>query len=83
MENETKKGKLATRSGANVGIILFSPSGKSCSYGSTSIEEIIDKLFKVKLENRQRDYAEGKLNGFEALEDLHTQLGAMKEKERK
>ena len=51
--------------------MLFSPSGKPCSYGSTSIEEIINKFLEVKLEDRQRDYAEGKSNGFKALKDFH------------
>ncbi|WMV32592.1 hypothetical protein MTR67_025977 [Solanum verrucosum] len=43
--------KLATRSGDEVGAMLFSPIGKPFSYGSTSIEEIIDKFLKVKLEH--------------------------------
>ncbi|WMV47027.1 hypothetical protein MTR67_040412 [Solanum verrucosum] len=63
--------------------MLFTPSGKSCSYGSTSIEEIIDKFLKVKQEDRKRDYAEGKSNGFEALEDLHKELQAWNEKDKK
>ncbi|XP_055800431.1 agamous-like MADS-box protein AGL29 [Solanum dulcamara] len=75
--------KLATRSGADVGVMLFTPSGKPCSYGSTSIEEIIDKFFKVKLEDHQRDYAQGKSNSFEAWENLHKELQAWKEKEKK
>uniref|UniRef100_A0A0V0I333 Putative ovule protein n=1 Tax=Solanum chacoense TaxID=4108 RepID=A0A0V0I333_SOLCH len=44
--------KLAAMSGADVGVLLFSPSGKPCSNGSTSIEEIIDKYFKVKLRGK-------------------------------
>ncbi|KAG5619005.1 hypothetical protein H5410_018829 [Solanum commersonii] len=47
------------------------------------IEELIDKFFKIKLENCQRDYVEGKSNGFEALEDLHKDLEAWNEKENK
>ncbi|KAK4731823.1 hypothetical protein R3W88_024811 [Solanum pinnatisectum] len=54
--------KFATQTGANVGVMLFSPSGKPFSYGSTSIEEIIDTFLKVKQEDRKRDYAEGKSN---------------------
>ncbi|KAK6795791.1 hypothetical protein RDI58_009246 [Solanum bulbocastanum] len=73
--------KLATMSGADVGVLLFSPSGKPCSNGSTSIEEIIDKYFKVKLEESQG--AEGKSNGFEVLEDFHKELEALEEKEKK
>ncbi|KAK4734027.1 hypothetical protein R3W88_008288 [Solanum pinnatisectum] len=63
--------------------MLFSPSGKPCSYGSTSIDEIIDKFYKVKLEDHQHDYAEGKSNDFEALEILHKELQACNEKEKK
>ncbi|KAK4709939.1 hypothetical protein R3W88_004452 [Solanum pinnatisectum] len=54
--------KFATQTGADVGVMLFLPGGKPCSYGSTSIEEIIEKFLKVKLEHHQRDYAEGKSN---------------------
>ncbi|XP_015165450.1 agamous-like MADS-box protein AGL29 [Solanum tuberosum] len=75
--------KFATQTGTYVGVMLFSPSGKSCSYGSTSIEEIIDKFLKVKQKDRKCDYAEGKSNGFEALEDLHKELQALNEKEKK
>ncbi|WMV22213.1 hypothetical protein MTR67_015598 [Solanum verrucosum] len=75
--------KLATMSGADVGVLLFSPSGKPCSNGSTSIEEIIDKYFKVKLEESQHVYVEGKSNGFEVLEDFHKELEALEEKEKK
>lgn len=70
-------------SGADVGVLLFSPSGKPCSNDSTSIEEIIDKYFKVKLEESQRVYAKGKSNGFEVLEDFHKELEALEEKEKK
>lgn len=75
--------KFATQAKAEVGVMLFSPSGKPCSYGSTSIETIIDKFFKMKLEDRQRDHAEGKSNGFEELEDLRKELEALKENEKK
>ncbi|WMV47033.1 hypothetical protein MTR67_040418 [Solanum verrucosum] len=63
--------------------MLLSPSGKSCSYGSISIEEIIDKFLKVKQKDRKCDFAEGKSNSFEALEDLHKELQALNEKEKK
>ncbi|WMV47030.1 hypothetical protein MTR67_040415 [Solanum verrucosum] len=49
--------KFATQTGANIGVMLFSPSGKPFSYGSTGIEEIIDTFLKVKQEYRKRDYA--------------------------
>ncbi|WMV19658.1 hypothetical protein MTR67_013043 [Solanum verrucosum] len=63
--------------------MLFSPGGKPCSYGSTTIDEIIDKFYKVKLEDHQRDYAKGKSNDFEALENLYKELQACKENEKK
>lgn len=75
--------RLATRTGVDVGVMLFSPSGKPCSYGSTSIEEIIDNFFKVKLEDHQCDHAEGKINGFEVLGAFHKELQAWNEKEKK
>ncbi|KAK6780422.1 hypothetical protein RDI58_022606 [Solanum bulbocastanum] len=75
--------KFATQNGTDVGVMLFSPSGKPCSYGSTRIEEIIDKFLKVKQEDCKRDYAEGKSNGFEALKELHKELQALNEKEKK
>ncbi|KAK6796433.1 hypothetical protein RDI58_004134 [Solanum bulbocastanum] len=75
--------KFATQTKADVGVLmLFSPGGKSCSYGSTSIEEIIENFLKVKIEDHQRDYVEGKSNGFEALEDLHKELQTCNEKEK-
>uniref|UniRef100_M1DM11 Agamous-like MADS-box protein AGL61 n=2 Tax=Solanum tuberosum TaxID=4113 RepID=M1DM11_SOLTU len=73
--------KLATRSGDEVGVMLFSPGEKPFSYGSTSIEEIIDKFLKVKLE--QRDHAEGKSVGFGAFKDLRKELQELNEKERR
>ncbi|KAK4724133.1 hypothetical protein R3W88_026912 [Solanum pinnatisectum] len=75
--------KFATHTEADVGVILFSPSGKLCSYGSTSIKEIIDKYLKVKLEDHKHDYAVGKSNGFETLEDLHIELQAWNESDKK
>lgn len=50
---------------------------------STSIEEIIDKLFKTNLEYRQRIYAEELSNVLEELEDLYKDLEACNEKENK
>ncbi|KAK6793990.1 hypothetical protein RDI58_007443 [Solanum bulbocastanum] len=74
--------KFATRIGEDVGVMLFSPNGKPCSYGSTSIDEIVDKFFEVKLEDHQHDYAEGKSNNFETLKNLHKELQACNEKEK-
>ncbi|KAM3380314.1 hypothetical protein P3S68_005887 [Capsicum galapagoense] len=61
--------KLSTRTGAEVGVMLFTTGGKPCSYASTSIDKIADKFFKVKLEDRQRDLDEGKSDLFEVFEE--------------
>ncbi|KAG5632435.1 hypothetical protein H5410_004152 [Solanum commersonii] len=72
--------KLANRSGYEVGVMLFSPGGKPFSCGSTSIEDIIDKFLKGKLEDRQRDHAEGKSIRFKELYDLLKELQILNEK---
>ncbi|CAN4122242.1 unnamed protein product [Withania somnifera] len=57
--------------GAHVGIMLFSPSRRPYSYGSTSIENITDKFLELKLDNRQCEPVDsGKSNAFETFEDL-------------
>ncbi|KAG5598955.1 hypothetical protein H5410_030325 [Solanum commersonii] len=48
--------KLATRTRENVGFIVFSLSVKPISYGSTSIEKIMENFSKVKVEDFQHDY---------------------------
>ncbi|KAK4352136.1 hypothetical protein RND71_027654 [Anisodus tanguticus] len=74
-----KADELSTLTGADVGVLLISPSGKTYSYGSTSTNNIIDKFLEMKLADRQRDYADlGKSNVFEAFEDLSKQLQALK-----
>ncbi|KAK4350002.1 hypothetical protein RND71_029315 [Anisodus tanguticus] len=78
-----KANELSTLTGADVGVLLISPSGKPYSYGSTSIENIIDKFLEMKLADRQRDYADlGKSYVFEAFEDLSKQLQTVEEKEK-
>ncbi|KAM7250577.1 hypothetical protein ACFE04_022460 [Oxalis oulophora] len=42
-----KASELATLCGAEVGILIFSPTGKSFSYGHPSIEEIGNKYFNM------------------------------------
>ncbi|XP_015087603.1 agamous-like MADS-box protein AGL29 [Solanum pennellii] len=75
--------KFATRAGADVGVMLFSPSGKPYSNDSATIADIIDRFLKMKQEDHKRDYAEGESNGFEALKDLHKELQAWNDKEKK
>ncbi|KAK6803463.1 hypothetical protein RDI58_001247 [Solanum bulbocastanum] len=74
---------LGNQSRDEVGVMFFSPGGKPFSCGSTSIEDIIDKFLKGKLEDRQRDHAEGKPIGFEELADLHKEFKMPNEKERR
>ncbi|TMW97439.1 hypothetical protein EJD97_005531, partial [Solanum chilense] len=70
--------KFATQTGANVGVMLFSLGGKSCSYGFTSIEDIIENFLKVKVEENQRHYAEDESNGFEQDKHMEEQKLALK-----
>ncbi|WMV09645.1 hypothetical protein MTR67_003030 [Solanum verrucosum] len=74
---------FANRSGDEVGVMLFALGGKQFSCGSTSIEDIIDKFLKGKLEDRQCDHAEGKSIGFEELEGLRKELQTLNEKEKR
>ncbi|KAG5598960.1 hypothetical protein H5410_030330 [Solanum commersonii] len=48
--------KLAARARGNVDFIVFSLSVKPFSYGSTSIEKIMEFFSKVKVEDCQHDY---------------------------
>ncbi|XP_015086823.1 agamous-like MADS-box protein AGL29 [Solanum pennellii] len=67
-----KTDENSTLTGADVGVLLFSPSGKPYSYGSTSKDEITHKFFNLKLEDRQGEGAHvdvGKSNVFEAFEE--------------
>ncbi|KAK4350005.1 hypothetical protein RND71_029318 [Anisodus tanguticus] len=78
-----KADELSTLTGADVGVLLISPSDKPYSYGSTSIENITDKFLELKLADRQRDHSNmGKSNVFEVFEDLYKQLQAPEEKEK-
>ncbi|MCD7458215.1 hypothetical protein HAX54_037558 [Datura stramonium] len=78
-----KADEFSTLTGADVGVILFSPSGKPYSYGSTSIEKITDKFLELKLDDSQRDQADvGKSNVFEAYDDLCKELDALNKKEK-
>ncbi|XP_049406370.1 agamous-like MADS-box protein AGL61 [Solanum stenotomum] len=83
--SKRKKGllKKATLTRADVGVLLFSPSGKTYSCGSTSIEKIIDKFLELKLDDLQHDHAAvGKSNVFEAFEDLRKEVQALEENEK-
>ncbi|KAK4367889.1 hypothetical protein RND71_011681 [Anisodus tanguticus] len=71
-----KVDELATLTGADVGVLLSSPSGKAYSHGSTSIEKIIDKFLKWKLDNPQIDDQADmeKLDVFKAFDDIREEL---------
>ncbi|KAK4347888.1 hypothetical protein RND71_034227 [Anisodus tanguticus] len=62
-----KVDELSTLSGADVGVLLFSPSGKLYFHGSTSIEKLTDKFLEWKLNNPQ-DVE--KSNVFHTFDDL-------------
>ncbi|XP_059294830.1 agamous-like MADS-box protein AGL29 [Lycium ferocissimum] len=75
---------LSTMSGANIGALLFSPSGKAYSHSSTSIEEIIDKYLEWKRDNSQIDDQANvdKSNVFHAFDDLREELQVLNEQEK-
>ncbi|MCD7463625.1 hypothetical protein HAX54_050962 [Datura stramonium] len=79
-----KAAEFSTLTGADVGVMLFSPSGKPYSYGSTSIEKITDRFFEWKLNNSQVvDQADwGKSNVFQAFDNLREEMQIMNEKEK-
>ncbi|XP_009797678.1 agamous-like MADS-box protein AGL29 [Nicotiana tabacum] len=61
-----KADEFSTVTGADVGVLLFSPSGKPCSYTSTSVEKITEKFREWKQQNAD----EGKSSVFQAFDDL-------------
>ncbi|XP_055812050.1 agamous-like MADS-box protein AGL29 [Solanum dulcamara] len=78
-----KANEYSTLTGAYVGVLFFSPSGKPYSYGSKGIEKITNKFLELKLDDRQRDHADvGKSNVLEAFEDLCKEVQALIEKEK-
>ncbi|KAG5584476.1 hypothetical protein H5410_044910 [Solanum commersonii] len=83
-EARTKVDEYSTLTGVDVGVLLFSSSGKPYSYGSTNIEKITDKFLELKLDDNQGDHANvGKSNVFKAFEDLRKEVQALEEKEKK
>ncbi|KAK4356270.1 hypothetical protein RND71_025241 [Anisodus tanguticus] len=79
-----KVDELSILVGADVGVILSSPSEKMYSHGSTSIEKIIDKFFEWKRDNSQIDDQAnlGKSNVFHAFDDLHEELQVLNEQQK-
>ncbi|KAM3322086.1 hypothetical protein P3S67_003237 [Capsicum chacoense] len=77
-----KKAKdYSNLTGADVGI-LFTQAGKPHSYGSPSIEKIIDKFHELKQNDSQQNHTDmSKTNVFEAFEDLHKEVQEFKEKD--
>ncbi|KAF3620777.1 hypothetical protein T459_00615 [Capsicum annuum] len=78
-----KKAKdYSNLTGADVGFILFTQAGKPHSYGSPSIEKIIDKFHELKQNDSQQNHTDmSKTNVFEAFEDLRKEVQAFKEKD--
>ncbi|PHU06636.1 hypothetical protein BC332_23125 [Capsicum chinense] len=78
-----KANEYSTLTGADVGVVLITTSGKSHSYGSISIEKITDKFLELKQDDRQSDHDDvGKLDVFETFEDLRKEVQALNEKEK-
>ncbi|KAF3632706.1 hypothetical protein FXO38_21782 [Capsicum annuum] len=79
-----KKAKeYSTLTGADVGVVLITASGKAHSYGSTSIEKITNKFLELKQDDRQSDHDDmGKSDVFETFEDLRKEVQALNEKEK-
>ncbi|KAK4360635.1 hypothetical protein RND71_019587 [Anisodus tanguticus] len=80
-----KVDELSTLTGADVGVLFFSPSGKPYSHSSTSIEKLIDKFLEWKLNNPRDQAGVGKLHVFQAFDDLckESQIADEEEENRK
>ncbi|KAM3396914.1 hypothetical protein P3S68_000426 [Capsicum galapagoense] len=77
-----KKAKeYSNLTGADVGFILFTQAGKAHSYGSPSIEKVIDKFHELKQNDSLQNHTDmSKTNVFEAFEDLRKEVQEFKEK---
>ncbi|KAM3263669.1 hypothetical protein T459_00611 [Capsicum annuum] len=77
-----KAKEYSNLTGADVGFILFTQAGKPHSYGSPSIEKVIDKFHELKQNDSQQNHTNmSKTNAFEAFEDLRKEVQAFKEKD--
>ncbi|XP_059294946.1 agamous-like MADS-box protein AGL29 [Lycium ferocissimum] len=72
-----KADKLSTLMGADVGVLLFSPSGKTYSYGSTSIENIINRFLEWRLDN---PHVVDQPDVGKAFDDLYEEFQVVNEK---
>ncbi|CAN4090582.1 unnamed protein product [Withania somnifera] len=79
-----KADELSTMMGADVGVLLLSPTGKPYSYSSTSIEKITERFLEWKLNNSQVvGQTDGeKSNVFQAFDNLYEEIQIMNEKEK-
>lgn len=78
-----KADDFSTLTRADVGVLLFSPSGRSSSYGSKSVKEITDKFLELKQDDRQGDDPNvDESNVFETFEDICKEKQALDEKEK-
>ncbi|PHT58204.1 hypothetical protein CQW23_00567 [Capsicum baccatum] len=77
-----KKAKeYSNLTGEDVGFILFTQARKPHSYGSPSIEKVIDKFHELKQNDSLQNHTDmSKTNVFEAFEDLRKEVQAFKEK---
>ncbi|PHT58167.1 hypothetical protein CQW23_00530 [Capsicum baccatum] len=77
-----KAKEYSNLTGADVGFILFTQAEKPHSYGSPSIEKVIDKFHELKQNDSQQNHTNmSKTNAFEAFEDLRKEVQAFKEKD--
>ncbi|CAN6993610.1 unnamed protein product [Brassica oleracea var. botrytis] len=71
-----KANELCTLCNARVAIILFSPSGKICSFGHTKVETIIDRFEKTDHpdNNTQRNMQLGEIHQNSTIRGLNNRL---------
>ncbi|KAK4730991.1 hypothetical protein R3W88_023979 [Solanum pinnatisectum] len=82
---KSKEAHTVTFSKRKKGLFKKVDDAKPYSYGSTSIDEITDKFFDLKLDDRQGegDHADvGKSNVFEAFEELRKEIQALDNKQK-
>ncbi|KAF3666930.1 putative CAAX prenyl protease 1 -like protein [Capsicum annuum] len=79
---DKKPKEYSNLTGADIDSILFTQAGKSHSYGSPSVEKVIDKFHELKQNNSQQNHTDmSKTNVFEAFEDLRKEVQAFKKKD--
>ncbi|PHT58197.1 hypothetical protein CQW23_00560 [Capsicum baccatum] len=76
-----KAEEYSNLTGEDVGFILLTQAGKPHSYGSPSIEKVIDKFHELKQNDSLQNHTDmSKTNVFDAFEDLRKEVQEFKEK---